>query len=73
MDADYEMFLRDVEEDPELRQTLALYKAQQARKKAQDEEMSMVTTEDSGDEEVPKIDVNGLLDDFDEMDIQDQV
>ena len=71
MDNDYEMFLRDVEEDPELRQTLALYKAQQARKKAADE-MSMVTTEDSGDEEVPKIDVNELLDDFDEMDINAQ-
>ncbi|KAK5078878.1 ribosome-binding protein [Lithohypha guttulata] len=71
MDADYEMFLRDVEEDPELRQTLALYKAQQRKKQA--DEMSMVTTEDSGDEEVPKIDVNDLLDDFDDMDINDQV
>ncbi|KAK5083769.1 ribosome-binding protein [Lithohypha guttulata] len=71
MDADYEMFLRDVEEDPELRQTLALYKAQQRKK--QTDEMSMVTTEDSGDEEVPKIDVNDLLDDFDDMDINDQV
>ena len=29
MDRDYEMFLRDVEEDTELRNTLALYKAQQ--------------------------------------------
>lgn len=71
MDADYEMFLRDVEEDPELRQTLALYKAQQRQKQA--DEMSMVTTEDSGDEEVPKIDVDDLLDDMDEMDINDQV
>jgi len=71
MDADYEMFLRDVEEDPELRQTLALYKAQQRQKQV--DEMSMVTTEDSGDEEVPKIDVDDLLDDMDEMDINDQV
>lgn len=70
MDADYEMFLRDVEEDPELRQTLALYKAQQ-RKKAADE-MSMVTSEaDSGDEEVPQINMEELLDDMEEMDIND--
>lgn len=71
MDADYEMFLRDVEEDPELRQTLVLYKAQQRKRQA--DEMSMVTTEDSGDDEVPKIDVNDLLEDFDDMDINDQV
>lgn len=71
MDADYEMFLRDVEEDPELRQTLALYKAQQ-RKKAADE-MSMVTTEDADEDEVPRINVDELLDDFDEMDINDQM
>lgn len=69
MDADYEMFLRDVEEDPELRQTLALYKAEQ-RKKAADE-MSVVTTEDSGDEDVPTIDVDELLEDMEEMDIND--
>ena len=70
MDADYEMFLRDVEEDPELRQTLALYKAQQRQKQA--DEMSMVTTEDSGDDEVPNIDVGQLLDDFDEMELNDR-
>jgi len=70
MDADYEMFLRDVEEDPELRQTLALYKAQQRKK--QEDEMSVVATEDSGDEEVPKIDVDDLLDDLEEMDINGQ-
>lgn len=70
MDADYEMFLRDVEEDPELRQTLALYKAQQRKKMA--DEMSMATTEDSGDEEVPTIDVNELLEDMEEMDINDE-
>ncbi|KAK5939240.1 ribosome-binding protein [Knufia obscura] len=71
MDADYEMFLRDVEEDPELRQTLAVYKAQQRQKQA--DEMSVVTTEDSGDDEVPRIDVDNLLDDFDEMQINDQM
>lgn len=69
MDADYEMFLRDVEEDPELRQTLALYKAQQQKKAA--DEMSMATTEDSGDDEVPAVDVNDLLEDMEEMDINE--
>lgn len=69
MDADYEMFLRDVEEDPELRQTLALYKAQQKQKAA--DEMSMATTEDGEEEDVPAIDVNELLEDMEEMDIND--
>ncbi|TVY34429.1 60S ribosomal export protein [Lachnellula subtilissima] len=45
MDKDYEMFLRDVEEDTELRATMALYKAQQQAKKEADE-MSVVETED---------------------------
>lgn len=59
MEADFEMFLRDVEEDQELRQTLDIYKS---RKKA--DEMD----EDSGSEdEVPKINMEELLDDFDEL------
>ena len=68
MDADYEMFLRDVEEDPELRATMALYKSQQQKKQA--DEMSMVTSDD-GEDEVPKIDVDDLLSDMEDMDIQD--
>lgn len=68
MDADYEMFLRDVEEDPELQQTFALYKAQQ-RKKAADE-MS-VTETDVDDADVPGIDVRQLMDDFDDMELKD--
>lgn len=68
MDADYEMFLRDVEEDEELRNTLALYKAQ--RKQAADQ-MSIVETEGSEDE-VPKIDMDELLDDFEDLNVQDQ-
>lgn len=71
MDKDYEMFLRDVEEDTELRQTLALYKAQQAKKDA--DAMSMTETSDGEDDEVPKIDMEDLLDEFDEMQLHDQV
>jgi len=68
MDADYEMFLRDVEEDADLRQTLALYKAKQQRKKDADE-MSMATAET--DDEVPKINMDELLDDFGDLDVND--
>ncbi|EXJ84767.1 nonsense-mediated mRNA decay protein 3 [Capronia epimyces CBS 606.96] len=69
MDADYETFLRDVEEDAELRQTLALYKAQQQRKKDADE-MSMATGESSEDE-VPQINLDELLDDFEDLNVND--
>lgn len=69
MDRDYEMFLQDVEEDPELRQTLALYKAQQAQKEA--DAMSVAETSD-GEDETPKIDMNELLDEFDELNMNDQ-
>ena len=70
MDADYEMFLRDVEEDAELRQTLALYKAKQQRTKGADDEMSLVTGDESEDE-VPKINMDELLEDFDELNVND--
>lgn len=68
MDKDYEMFLRDVEEDTELRQTLALYKAQQ---KVDAEAMSVVETTDGEDNDLPPIDMDELLDEFDEMNVKD--
>ncbi|TVY48844.1 60S ribosomal export protein [Lachnellula occidentalis] len=71
MDKDYEMFLRDVEEDTELRATMALYKAQQQAKKEADE-MSVVETED-GEDETPKIDMDELLDEFDELNVKDNL
>jgi len=75
IDADYEMFLRDVEEDPELRSTLALYKAKQQQITADAiygiEAMSIGETDDSGDDEVPKINVDGLLDDFDDLHVDE--
>lgn len=70
MDADYEMFLRDVEEDVELRNTLALYKAKQ--KKNNVDEMSIAETEESEDE-VPKIDMNELLEDFEDLNVDDHM
>lgn len=70
MDRDYEMFLRDVEEDAELRQTMALYKAQQQAKKDA-EAMSVVETSDGEEDETPKIDMEELLDEFDELNVKD--
>jgi nonsense-mediated mRNA decay protein 3 len=67
MDQEYEMFLRDVEEDQELRATLALYKAPDRPKDP--EEMSMAETD--ADEEGPQINMDELLDDFDELNMDD--
>lgn len=68
MDREYEMFLRDVEEDTELRQTLALYKAQQKREA---DAMSVAETMDGEDADLPQIDMEELLDEFEEMKVQD--
>ena len=68
MDRDYEMFLRDVEEDTELRSTMALYKAQKA--KADADAMSVVETED-GEDETPHVNMDELLDEFDELNVDD--
>ncbi|KAG7004987.1 60S ribosomal export protein NMD3 [Physcia stellaris] len=75
---DYEMFLRDVEEDAELRSTLALYKAEQEKKRAEQMEVdaaeagSVAETEETGDDELPKIDMEELLDEFDELNVEDE-
>ena len=78
---DYEMFLRDVEEDPELRSTLALYKAEQEKKRAEQMEVdaaeaaNVAETEETGeddDDEIPKIDMEELLDEFDELNVEDE-
>ena len=77
IERDFEMFLRDVEEDQELRSTVALYRAQQL-KKARDkmegvETASIAETEETGDDgEIPKIDMEELLDDFDELNVEDE-
>ncbi|KAK4161532.1 putative nonsense-mediated mRNA decay protein 3 [Cladorrhinum sp. PSN259] len=71
MDAEYEAFLRDVEEDEELRAALALYKSSKKTKPDVDA-MSIAETEMTGvGEDGPKINMDELLDDFDELGIQD--
>ena len=70
MGRDYEMFLRDVEEDSELRNTLALYKAKKEKNNMEGvETASMAETEVS--DGVPKISMDELLDDFDDLGIED--
>lgn len=72
MDAEYEMFLRDVEEDEDLRAAVALYKNTKKTKKVDPDAMSVAETEMTmGDDEVPRVNMDDLLDDFDELDIQD--
>ena len=78
MEEDYEMFLRDVEEDSELRNTLALYKAKQQREQREKaagqmevDGASVAETEEE-DDESPKINMDELLEDFEEMGVQDR-
>ncbi|KAL2159491.1 hypothetical protein VTH06DRAFT_2496 [Thermothelomyces fergusii] len=73
LEAEYEQFLRDVEEDEELRQALALYKNTKKTKKDADA-MSIAETEMTmdDDDDGPKISMDELLDDFDELEINDE-
>lgn len=81
VEADLEMFLRDVEEDTELRSTLALYKAQQEQKKADKMEGveggsvagtdAMEEDDEDEDDGVPKINMDELLDEFDELNVEE--
>ena len=65
MERDFEMFLQDVEEDPELRATMALYKAQQEQ--AQRDADAMETEDEGEDDEGLAIPMEQLLDDFEDM------
>lgn len=80
LEQDFEMFLQDVEEDQELRHTLNLYKAKNTKPRADRMEGIEGDTggademaEDSEDEgDVPKINMDELLDDFDELNVEDK-
>ena len=67
LERDYELFLRDVEEDQELRQGVNLYK----HNRPQGDDVDMESEMDEDEEEGPQIPMEELLDDFDEMTIQD--
>jgi len=84
-EADYEHFLRDLEEDDELRAAVNLYKAQNKKQKVlatmdmddddddtksdAGESVGTSASEDEGEDGFPKIQMNELLDDFDQMNI----
>ncbi|KAH8681714.1 NMD3 family-domain-containing protein [Xylariales sp. PMI_506] len=69
MDRDFENFLREIEEDEEFRNGIQLYK--QPKKQPQADEMSIAETEDDA-ASVPGVDMNELLEDFDELTMQEQ-
>lgn len=73
MDREFEQFLRDIEEDDEFRHGVQLYK-QPKKKQQQPDEMSVVTEgdEEGDDDDIPKVDMEELLDDFDELALEDQ-
>lgn len=68
LEDDFETFLQDVEEDPELRSTMALYKAKKAQQRPDQEAMSVENDDDDG---IPKINMDELLDDFEELNVQE--
>ena len=81
LERDFEMFLQDVEENDELRKEMALYKAQEKRKREKDAmeteneaAIAPVTEEEDDDdgESLPKIDMEELLDDFDGLSVGDE-
>ncbi|KAJ6028460.1 NMD protein affecting ribosome stability and mRNA decay [Penicillium herquei] len=69
LEEDFEAFLRDIEEDQELRQTLDLYKARKER--VSDDAMDEDEDNESEDG-VPQINMDELLDDFDELNMGDE-
>lgn len=68
MERDFEMFLRDVEEDAELRAGLALYKAEQQKLQADAMDVESDADEDDGLE----IPIDQLMDDMEDLTMEDE-
>jgi nonsense-mediated mRNA decay protein 3 len=69
---DYEQFLQDLEQDPELRQGANLYRAEQKRKEdAAAAESEMDTDADSDDDDGLQIPMDQLIDEMEEMGMRD--
>ncbi|KAJ2604426.1 ribosome-binding protein [Coemansia sp. RSA 1722] len=62
LEADFETFLRDLEEDPELRQNINLYKDANADGGVESNDMDDM--EDDDDDELPEVPLEELLDDL---------
>lgn len=71
MERDFEMFLQDVEEDQDLRATMALYKAQQEQKQRDADAMETESSLGDDEDEGLQIPMEQLLDDFEEMKMED--
>ena len=67
---DYEMFLQDVEEDPELRGMMNLFKNADAVVSTDPDE-EMIDSEDEPEADFPEINMDDLLDDIQEMKLED--
>ncbi|QLG73002.1 hypothetical protein HG535_0E00860 [Zygotorulaspora mrakii] len=63
---DYEVFLQELEEDSELRQSVNLYKSGAVPASGDQDEM------DDNEEDAPQIDIDELLDELDDMTLEDQ-
>lgn len=64
---DYELFLQELEEDEEMRQTVNLYKHQSTNPHALED----VDEDDMEDEDAPEIGIDELLDELDGMNLED--
>ncbi|KAI5962515.1 NMD3 [Candida pseudojiufengensis] len=67
---DYELFLQELEEDEELRQTINMYKAGEDQQEPQHKDEDDID-EDVDDEDAPRIGLDELLDELDDMTIND--
>lgn len=77
LERDFEMFLRDVEEDEELRTGLELYKAQRQKQREEkmegiEEQTAEVEDVASEEDEGLKIPMEQLLDEFEDMTMDDE-
>ena len=87
VERDFEMFLREVEENEEVRREMALYKAREEKKTEREREKEregegMETEgveeegeddgEEDGGEDLPEIDMEELLDEFDELSVGEE-
>lgn len=68
MDREFEQFLQDIEQDEDFRAGVQLYK--QPKRQPHPDEMSVATTDD-GDDDGPQVNMDELLDDFDELTMED--
>jgi nonsense-mediated mRNA decay protein 3 len=67
MERDFELFLRDVEEDPEFRAGIQLYKQQQEQAKADADAMEVEESDVEEEDTGLAIPMEQLLDDFEDM------